>query len=316
MSSTTLEGLSTPCIDATDVRAFTLAVDCGECPLRPKDDPEAIRQTGCAVLKLAQANDKLTEEVDYLSTDNLTQLLTPDGFISKIGKDPRIAEALRQGEKPNGKGWGMLYLDLRGLKFANKLGREVGDAFLKEGAHTITTEVTSNMRKGNPKDIVESSRRSTANSDPIEDIAIRVGGDELGVMVFDVSREELQLLQERFSSQLGVESAYGRYDSKKPPFIASVGVAYGPDMQTESFLKAQRQGDYESIFSELVCAADAQQAATAKEQYETMWNACKDADSNLAAFPRPADDRTIVELFYRNVFPQFANAPLDYLGQS
>lgn len=155
-------------------------------------------------------------ELFYRAThDPLTGLANRALFYDRLRQ--RLSQAQR-----NGEGFGVLNLDMDSLKSVNDVyGHRAGDAIIKEFGERLN----------------EVSRR--------EDTVARVGGDEFGVVLSQVSdAEEVVVLKRRIQARLAETFIF---ESRQLPLVASMGWALFPQDGTtlDTLLERADQAMYD-----------------------------------------------------------------------
>lgn len=268
-------------------------------------------------------------------TDSLTGALTRTGLRDELEHNIELKEELLRYFEPitdvesvsekMTQGWGVVFIDIRGVNFANTHGTAVGDAYIDTAAKIITNELAKTSRvSGDATPQIDDERRITPKD--VKDIVVRYGGDELAVIVRNVKPHELYAVAGRLAEKFSVESAVGRYENDgQMPVIAGVSTAHvydipaAPNVPNNPTVQMKNGQLFEGVTG-LCAIADEEQARLKEYQYDEMWERYLEtkprAERELLEHDKPADQRKIISLFYAAVCHDFAEYPRDYLGDN
>lgn len=310
------------CIDSSQPEA--LGQPCEGCPMREQ-------AVGCIALKagveLAEKNDevkqaedeklRLLERLFNLQTDTLIEdAFSPAGFQDHLRNTPELQEKMRS------LNWGVIRLDGRFISYINKLGSNIGDEFLRQGGNEITA-VSGLVRLGKDRRHAKTDlpvqherrlRRERRDNASGGDNAIRQGGDEISLQIWDVSRPNLGRVAKRIQEQFTVPYAVQRYENGTIPFVASVGYSHARD-NTKAVQEALADDNPWEAFYVVNGEADKEQVREKKKQYHQMWEMVV---GSMPPGQHPTDitlppDRVIAEQFLRVFCPDFHTDPVAFL---
>lgn len=269
------------------------------------------------------------EHIEDLKIDALTGALTRVGFKHELKVNTELREALAAAftgpeltDDGQPRACGVIMLDKRGVKAANRLFTYAGgDAFLEQGMGIIGHELTSSARTGRRRpegttnvDVRTGERRKSAEQKPL-DALIRWGGDEIVIVVANISKEELELLAGRLITSFNGDTARRRYEAGQVPVIAGVGWASSEELPDLGNRPTTPEGLFATVKT-MVSIADARQTIDKSNQYDQMWAAYLQTRERTqrALLDRPEDESRIIELWWRTFFPEFVNNPQRYLS--
>lgn len=263
-------------------------------------------------------------------------------------------------ESSSEEGIGVLNLDVNGVKAANKYGTPIGDKFIKKSMGIIVEELNLQSRQSqrrvevqNPDDSIEttvygadgnieSQTRTEAPQDTTKaditedkrvitsdrreaeprypDILVRWGGDEITVVIRNVTAVELKRIADRLQAEFTVESASTRYGQREVPMMAAIGYASLAEAMATGILDHLSDNPtpdeaYQAIEG-MVGVADARQREVKKRQYNQMWTelvAHRKVNNPGKRFRRPRENRVIIDQYWEVFFPDFAANPEAFL---
>lgn len=209
-----------------------------------------------------------------------------NGFLTYLEHNKDLQEEISKGN------FGVIFMDLRGLKAANDaISMIAGDHLIEGIASEIMSVVTDNTRtKSKPKhETTEENRRNPE----VADYPVHWGtGDEFVVLVSDVDESELLLLVERFSDLFSPSRAIKKDRECRPPVVASVAGAHHKDLVpkkkiSSKFLPRLRKpkvlSPKEMILATVEKAQENHQSCAKSEQYQKMLDLINDFKENKAS---------------------------------
>jgi len=262
--------------------------------------------------RLVTENTRLAGAVDFLMWDPLM-----DGFLTRGGaeltlREPSELKTRLEEELASGR-VGLVTLDIRGMNFVNNSpsgSHAAGNILLQIAGQHIREHVRS-CRKA-----YEGEDRRKDDSPAADTLFVRQGGDELSLIMHDVSGEDFTKRLNELRDSLSMERSLAADNPYHFPLIASVGGAHASKMMLPATWSESDRAVADAV-QMLLHSADAEARILRQEQYDRLWlAACGTRPDLRQRYPQQPDDTIVAKNFFATHFPYFVVHVTEVLRQA